>query len=471
MARIAHPDENLLAAFAERTLSSSERRGVIEHLSTCSDCRDAVFLAQQAAADAQLEAETSASNIRPERLGARRWHWVAVAAGGLLSALLIVTPVLIHRNARRAMEAPQQQIAASRPNASPIPNAVPSSAPSEDMAVDALSAMNRKAQHPAVKPRRNLQSLAAVTASAPPASATPPSAGPSGEIVGSVLDPSGAAIPGAKVSARRLPGEGARQAVTDQSGRFAMHGVAPGNYEVDFTAPGFEAATKDISVPTGNQAELSTALNVGSASQSVEVSRAAVGGIGTANPSTTVNVAAQGALTQTQNGPVAGVISSPDTNAVPLSGRNFLHGTSLAPAVPVLAFSIKDGAVQSCVGNLCSPRPLPSPSAAVSVASDAQTAIAVDADGNVFVSTDLRAHWARTVAQWQGKAVAVQVGSTSPAEDSRILKQTGSALSASSHGGPVPVQAPIAAPSVFELRNEQGQVWLSSDAGKTWRMK
>jgi Carboxypeptidase regulatory-like domain/Putative zinc-finger len=470
MARIAHPDENLLAAFAERTLSSSERRGVMEHLSTCSDCRDAVFLAQRAAADARLEQETSESKIRLERPGARLWHWGAIVAGGLLSAMLIVTPVLIHRNARRAMETPQQQSAASRPNAAPIAGAALSSTRSEDMAVDALSTMNRKA-HSAVEPRRNSQSRAAVTGAAPEASATPPSAGPVGKIVGSVIDPSGAAIPGARVSARRLSGEGARQAVTDQSGRFAVHGVAPGNYEVDFTAPGFETATKEISVPTGKQAELSTALKVGSASQSVEVSPAAVGGIGTANASTTVNVAAQPALPQTQNGRLAGVISSQKTSALPLSGRNLLQSASLASALPALAFSIKDGAVQSCAGNVCAPRPLPSPSAAVSVASDAQTAIAVDADGNVFVSADHGGHWTGIAVQWQGKAVAVQVNSALPAEASRIPNQTASAPSASSLGGPLPVQAPLAAPSVFELRTEQGQAWLSSDAGKTWRMK
>ena len=89
----------------------------------------------------------------------------------------------------------------------------------------------------------------------------------------------------------------------------------------------------------------------------------------------------------------------------------------------------------------------------------------------MFVSTDHGEHWVKAPSQWQGKAVAVQLDSPLSAETFRSLKQTAAANSASSVGGPVPAQAPMAAPSVFELRNEQGQVWLSSDQGKTWRLK
>jgi len=40
-----HPDPDLLAAFAENSLASGERGGLFEHLSSCSDCRQILYLA------------------------------------------------------------------------------------------------------------------------------------------------------------------------------------------------------------------------------------------------------------------------------------------------------------------------------------------------------------------------------------------------------------------------------------------
>jgi hypothetical protein len=39
-----HPDPDLLAAFAEKRLTGSERQPITEHLSACADCREVVFL-------------------------------------------------------------------------------------------------------------------------------------------------------------------------------------------------------------------------------------------------------------------------------------------------------------------------------------------------------------------------------------------------------------------------------------------
>src|ERR1700686_3077508 len=35
----AHPDVDLLSAFAEQALSATEREGVLQHLALCGDCR------------------------------------------------------------------------------------------------------------------------------------------------------------------------------------------------------------------------------------------------------------------------------------------------------------------------------------------------------------------------------------------------------------------------------------------------
>src|ERR1700720_4680073 len=42
---VNHPDPNFLAAFADETLTKTERVQVLEHLARCADCRDIVFLA------------------------------------------------------------------------------------------------------------------------------------------------------------------------------------------------------------------------------------------------------------------------------------------------------------------------------------------------------------------------------------------------------------------------------------------
>src|SRR5262249_49397912 len=39
-----HPEANLLAAFAERSLGKRERNEVLEHLAQCVTCRETVFL-------------------------------------------------------------------------------------------------------------------------------------------------------------------------------------------------------------------------------------------------------------------------------------------------------------------------------------------------------------------------------------------------------------------------------------------
>ena len=41
----AHPDPNLLAAFAENSLLARERASVIVHLAECADCRESLALA------------------------------------------------------------------------------------------------------------------------------------------------------------------------------------------------------------------------------------------------------------------------------------------------------------------------------------------------------------------------------------------------------------------------------------------
>jgi hypothetical protein len=74
-------------------------------------------------------------------------------------------------------------------------------------------------------------------AAAAPACAPQEDAAEPGSITGTVIDKDGAVIPKAKVV---LSGEGAKQEViTDTSGSFTFHNVAPGAFELTISAPGF----------------------------------------------------------------------------------------------------------------------------------------------------------------------------------------------------------------------------------------
>ena len=112
-----HPDENLLTAFAERTLAKSERQDVLEHLSSCRHCRDVVFLAQQAAAEEALQVAPA-----PDKSIAGGWwlgrrHWGIVLAGGAVAALLIATSLRLYHGVDRAQVPPSSVAGAKTPAA------------------------------------------------------------------------------------------------------------------------------------------------------------------------------------------------------------------------------------------------------------------------------------------------------------------------------------------------------------------
>ena len=86
-----HPDAESLNAFAEQALAVPEREQVLAHLAGCSRCRQVIFLAQQAAADAEAPARIAAT--RPSsQPAAWFWNWriAWVPAAALAAALALV---------------------------------------------------------------------------------------------------------------------------------------------------------------------------------------------------------------------------------------------------------------------------------------------------------------------------------------------------------------------------------------------
>src|SRR5437879_1403504 len=136
----AHPDADLLAAFAEQALSATERDGVLQHLALCGDCRDVVALALPAAdlVAAPIASETdglqtTASRSRGPHKRGFAWptlRWAALAAG----AVVATTVLLVHPGKlNQATPSAHQQITPSAPAASG-PQIASSSVPSSQIA-------------------------------------------------------------------------------------------------------------------------------------------------------------------------------------------------------------------------------------------------------------------------------------------------------------------------------------------------
>ncbi|MFN9300009.1 MAG: TonB-dependent receptor domain-containing protein [Acidobacteriota bacterium] len=94
-----------------------------------------------------------------------------------------------------------------------------------------------------------------------------------GTIAGSVTDANGAAIAGAKVTARNEATNDVRTSTTGAEGHYIFSQVPPGSYEVSAENPGFKKAVNTNAVLRVNQTlELNITLQVGDVSQSIEVS-------------------------------------------------------------------------------------------------------------------------------------------------------------------------------------------------------
>ena len=98
----------------------------------------------------------------------------------------------------------------------------------------------------------------------------------SGQIVGQVVDPSGAAVPAAHVDVRNKETSYARDVSTDTAGRYAVSQVPLGAYQVLTTADGFRAESREVTVTLGSTITANFRLAVGARAEVVEVSGAAL---------------------------------------------------------------------------------------------------------------------------------------------------------------------------------------------------
>jgi len=132
-------------------------------------------------------------------------------------------------------------------------------------------------------------------------------------IVGTVTDPSGAAVPGVRITITNTETGLSRHVVTNDTGQYAVPDLHIGHYSVQVAASGFKEAEKtDIVLQVGDRDRIDFALQLGATTESVKVE---------ANP----------IAVQSDSGEISSVITGKEVTQIATNGRSIY---SLALLVP-----------------------------------------------------------------------------------------------------------------------------------------
>jgi hypothetical protein len=136
----------------------------------------------------------------------------------------------------------------------------------------------------------------------------------SGRVLGTVVDTTGAVIPGATITITNT-GTGATQSTTsDGQGAFSMLSLIRGSYKASAAASGFQSTAVSFELQVSQVKSINFVMTVGSSSQTVEVTSAAP-------------------LVDTETSSMGGVIEGKQLAEIPLNGRNFTQLALLSPGV------------------------------------------------------------------------------------------------------------------------------------------
>ena len=137
-----------------------------------------------------------------------------------------------------------------------------------------------------------------------------------GNITGTVTDPSGAVVSNAKVLITNTATGQKLELKSNAAGSYSSGPLAPGTYEVQVSSKGFNTVRQQVVVQVGNTATANAALALGQESTIVEVQGAAV-------------------QVNTEQATVQGVLTSTQIENLPVNGRNFLDLAQLEPGVQI----------------------------------------------------------------------------------------------------------------------------------------
>lgn len=135
-----------------------------------------------------------------------------------------------------------------------------------------------------------------------------------GNIVGTVTDPQGAAVPNAKVIITDTARQTSATTTTNDDGNFTQRGLIAGVYQIRVEASGFKAAVQNITVSVDQETRTDLKLEVGELSQVVEIS-------------------SEAPLLKTERADVAVTFTSQTVTNLPLINRRFTQFELLTPGV------------------------------------------------------------------------------------------------------------------------------------------
>ena len=157
---------------------------------------------------------------------------------------------------------------------------------------------------------------------------------PTGEITGTVTDPSGAVVSGALITLTHRSTNKQRSVRTNTDGIYDLPALAPGGYDLKVEMLGFSAQVRnDIELQVAQVARLDVSLQLGNSTQVVEVTGGAP-------------------VLESESTAVGTVIENQRIVELPLNGRNYLQLAALTPAAttnspPSSVESLRQGGTRS----------------------------------------------------------------------------------------------------------------------------
>jgi hypothetical protein len=137
-----------------------------------------------------------------------------------------------------------------------------------------------------------------------------------GSVQGTVTDPSGAVVSGAKVVITNQATGQSQSLNTNASGAYTSGALDPGSYKVQVTAKGFSSVSEALTVQVGNTSTANIKMQLGQESQVIEVQASSI-------------------AVNTEQAEVQGVLTSDQIANLPVNGRNFLDLAQLEPGVQI----------------------------------------------------------------------------------------------------------------------------------------
>ncbi|HWY43302.1 MAG TPA: carboxypeptidase regulatory-like domain-containing protein [Candidatus Sulfotelmatobacter sp.] len=137
-----------------------------------------------------------------------------------------------------------------------------------------------------------------------------------GTIQGTVLDPHGGAVVGAKITITSRATAAKIASEVTSTGTYNSGPLVPGEYVVRIEAAGFKAVEQTLTVQTGNITPGSITLELGS-------------------ESTVVTVEGTSVAVNTEQPTIQGVVTANQIENLPINGRNFLDLAQLEPGVQI----------------------------------------------------------------------------------------------------------------------------------------